>query len=95
MTLSHTTPLKKVCNFNVPAGMSLTKLTLSGNNLIYSLPGRVWLVASRPGTVKLIAFFYSAAYVNNSTILLLCRSLKKNWRYHYVVVSIGAQTDAK
>ncbi len=42
------------------AGMSLTKLSLAGNNLIIpaaSRPGRVWLVTSRLGTGKTITFF--------------------------------------
>jgi hypothetical protein len=47
--------------FPPPAGMSLTKLSLAGNILIfnYSWPGRVWLVTSQLGTGKSITFFYS------------------------------------
>jgi hypothetical protein len=39
-----------------PVGMSLTKLSLAGNNLM--IPGkRVWLVTSRLGTGKSVTFF--------------------------------------
>jgi hypothetical protein len=43
-----------------PAGMSLTKLSLAGNNLIISCQeGRVWLMTSRLETGKLLTYFYS------------------------------------
>ncbi len=45
--------------FPSPAGMSLTKPSLAGNNLFYSRPGRGWLVSSRLGTGKTVTFFYS------------------------------------
>ncbi len=40
--------------------MSLTKLSLGGHKSI--IPGRVWLVTSRPGKGKSIAVFYSVGY---------------------------------
>ncbi len=45
---------KSLLLFPSTAGMSLTKLSLAGNN---SQPGRVWLVTSRLGTGKTITFF--------------------------------------
>jgi hypothetical protein len=48
---------KRLANFQSPAGMSLTKLSVAGNN--YSRPGRVRLVTSRLGTGKSLTFFYS------------------------------------
>ncbi len=33
---------KSLAVFPSPAGMSLTKLSLGGNNLNFSRPGRVW-----------------------------------------------------
>jgi hypothetical protein len=42
---------KKVCNIPVTAGMSLTKLTLDGNNLIIPVLGKLgyWLVTDIQG----------------------------------------------
>jgi hypothetical protein len=48
---------KRLSFFPSPAGMSLTKLSLAGNNLINNSPGRVWLVTSRLGTEKSTTFF--------------------------------------
>jgi hypothetical protein len=53
---------KRLSIFPSPAGMSLAKLSLAGDNLIidnenYSQPGRVWLVPSRLGTGKSLTFF--------------------------------------
>jgi hypothetical protein len=48
---------KRLAIFPSPAGMSLTKLSLAGNN--YSRLGRVWLVTSRLGTGTSRTFFYS------------------------------------
>jgi hypothetical protein len=42
-----------------PAGMSLIKLFLGGNNLVFSRPERVWSVTSRLGTGKRLTLFYS------------------------------------
>ncbi len=50
---------KKVTNFRSPSGVSLTKLSLAGNNLIIPLPGRVWFVTSRLGDGKISKLFYS------------------------------------
>ncbi len=57
--LQHT--VKKVnCFSRPPAGMSLT---LPGRELlIYSRPGRFWLVTSRLGTGKTITFFNSVVF---------------------------------
>jgi hypothetical protein len=41
--------------------MSLIKLFLGGNNLVFSLPERVWSVTSRLGTGKWLTLFYSVA----------------------------------
>ncbi len=50
---------KELAIFPSPAGMSLTKLSLSGKKLNYSCPGRVWSVTSRLGTGKRLTLFYS------------------------------------
>ncbi len=57
---------KRLAIFPSPAGMSLTKISLAGNNQIipreqlnFSPPGRVWLVTSRLGTGNSITVFYS------------------------------------
>jgi len=47
--------------FPSPAGMSLIKLFLGGNNLVFSRPERVWSVTSRLGTGKWLTLFYSVA----------------------------------
>jgi hypothetical protein len=41
--------------------MSLIKLFLGGNNLVFSRPERVWSVTSRLGTGKWLTLFYSVA----------------------------------
>jgi hypothetical protein len=41
--------------------MSLIKLFLGGNNLVFTRPERVWSVTSRLGTGKWLTLFYSAA----------------------------------
>ncbi len=46
---------KRLTMFLSPAEMSLTKVSLAGNN--YSRPGRVWLVTSRTGTRKIANLF--------------------------------------
>ncbi len=48
---------KRLAIFMPPAGMSLTKLSLAGNNFIYFQPGRARLATSRLGTGKSITFF--------------------------------------
>jgi hypothetical protein len=50
---------KELAVFPSPAGMSLIKLFLGGNNLVFSRPERVWSVTSRLGTGKWITLFYS------------------------------------
>ncbi len=47
---------KRLAAFPSPAGMSPT--------INYSLPGRVWLVTSRPGMGKPLTFFYSVPHCN-------------------------------
>jgi hypothetical protein len=47
---------KRLAIFSSPAGISLTKLFLDGNNLI--VPGhRVWLMTSQLATGKSLTFF--------------------------------------
>ncbi len=48
---------KRLTIFPSPAGMSLTKLYLVGNNIINSRPGRVWLVTSQLWAEKSQTFF--------------------------------------
>jgi hypothetical protein len=52
---------KRLSNFPSPARMSLTKLSLGGNNLIIPVKGEFdcFPVTSRMGTGKSITFFYS------------------------------------
>jgi hypothetical protein len=50
---------KELAVFPSPAGMSLIKLFLGGNNLVFSRPERVWSVTSRLGTGKRLTLFYS------------------------------------
>jgi hypothetical protein len=50
---------KELAVFPSPAGMSLIKLFLGGNNLVFSRPERVWSVTSRLGTGKCLTLFYS------------------------------------
>ncbi len=52
---------KELAVFPSPAGMSLIKLFLGGNNLVFSRPERVWSVISRLGTGKWLTLFYSVA----------------------------------
>jgi hypothetical protein len=42
--------------------MSLIKLFLGGNNLVFSRPERVWSVTYRLGTGKWLTLFYSVLY---------------------------------
>ncbi len=53
---------KELAVFPSPAGMSLIKLFLGGNNLGFSRPERVWSVTSRLGTGKWLTLFYSVEY---------------------------------
>ncbi len=50
---------KELAVFPSPAGMSLIKLFLGGNNVVFSRPERVWSVTSRLGTGKWLTLFYS------------------------------------
>jgi hypothetical protein len=52
---------KRLAIFPSPAGMSLAKLSLGGNDLNYSRPGRVWSLTSQLGTGKRLTFSYSVA----------------------------------
>jgi hypothetical protein len=54
---------KELAVFPSPAGMSLFKLFLGGNNLVFSRPERVWSVTSRLGTGKWLTLFYSVQTV--------------------------------
>jgi hypothetical protein len=66
---------KELAVFPPPAGMSLIKLFLGGNNLVFSRPERVWSVTSRLGTGKWLPLFYSvgAERVGGSSFLLQFR----------------------
>jgi hypothetical protein len=50
---------KELAVFQSPAGMSLIKLSLGGNNFVFSRSERVWSVTSRLGTGKWLTLFYS------------------------------------
>jgi hypothetical protein len=52
---------KELAVFPSPAGMSLIKLFLGGNNLVFSCPERVWSVTSRLGMGKWLTLFYSVS----------------------------------
>ncbi len=54
---------KELAVFPSPAGMSLIKLFLGGNNLVFSRPERVWSVTSRLGTGKWLTLFYSGGWL--------------------------------
>jgi hypothetical protein len=49
---------KELAIFPSPAGMSLIKLFLGGNNLVFSHPERVWSVTSRLGTGNWLTLLY-------------------------------------
>jgi hypothetical protein len=59
---------KELAVFPSPAGMSLIKLFLGGNNLVFSRPERVWSVTSRLGTGKWLTLFYSAVFCKPTVI---------------------------
>jgi hypothetical protein len=54
-----------------PAGMSLTKMCLAGNNLLITGSGRVWYVTSRLDG-KIDNLFYSVSGRFPSTYSLVC-----------------------
>jgi hypothetical protein len=55
---------KKGYRFSRPQPVCyLPNYPLTGNNLNYSRPVRVWLVTSRLGTGKSLTFFYSVGYL--------------------------------
>ncbi len=56
---------KRLVIFPFPAGMSLIKLSLAGNNYSSPPPGGVCLVTSRLGTGKPLTFFYSVGTGTN------------------------------
>ncbi len=63
--LFHSSSKEKVSDFPVPS-WDVTKHTLPGREqLNYSRPGILWLVTSRMGTGKTIAFFYSKIFSQN------------------------------
>jgi hypothetical protein len=57
---------KRLTIFPSPAGMSLTTLSLEGNNLLFSSRECAWLVTSRLGTGKWQTFFYSVVSILRS-----------------------------
>jgi hypothetical protein len=59
---------KELAVFPSPAGMSLIKLFLGGNNLVFSRPERVWSVTSRLGTEKWLTLFYSVIMCDSEAI---------------------------
>ncbi len=62
---------KRLSLFSSPAGMSLTKRSLAGNNLNYYRPGRVWLGTSWLGTGNSVTFF--TVYIcKQSTYFKVC-----------------------
>jgi hypothetical protein len=68
---------KRLAKLPSPAGMSLTKLSLGGNNLFFSRPERVWSVTSRLGTGKWLTLFDSVCHIpagdgNVSNLFLQC-----------------------
>ncbi len=84
---------KELAVFPSPAGMSLIKLFLGGDNLVFSRPERVWSVTSRLGTGKWLTLFYSvfsaissdSSYskqylpVNNTQSLCLLVTPRNKW----------------
>jgi hypothetical protein len=64
---------KELAVFPSPAGMSLIKLFLGGNNLVFSRPERVWSVTSRLGTGKWLTLFYSVLSISSlCTVCTVC-----------------------
>jgi hypothetical protein len=57
--------------------MSLIKLFLGGNNLVFSRPERVWSVTSRLGTGKWLTLFYSVKNISYKSSKQKEVSLKK------------------
>jgi hypothetical protein len=57
---------KELAVFPSPAGMSLIKLFLGGNNLVFSRPERFWSVTSRLETGKWLTIFYSVGKIKNN-----------------------------
>jgi hypothetical protein len=53
--------------------MSLIKLFLGGNNLVFSRPERVWSVTYRLGTGKWLTLFYSVQYKEYHSVCPLFR----------------------
>ncbi len=68
---------KELAVFPSPAGMSLIKLFLGGNNLVFSRPERVWSVTSRLGTGKRLTLFYSVGSIQCIKVALDVLSGKK------------------
>jgi hypothetical protein len=58
--------------------MSLIKLFLGGNNLVFSRPERVWSVTSRLGTGKWLTLFYSVLQAfDSATIRIIAKRVRK------------------
>jgi hypothetical protein len=72
---------KELAVFPSPAGMSLIKLFLGGNNLVFSRTERVWSVTSRLGTGKWLTLFYSAAVHRSPNKLWRSNSIFKLWYF--------------
>jgi hypothetical protein len=74
---------KELAVFPSPAGMSLIKLFLGGNNLVFSRPERVWSVTSRLGTGKWLTLFYSVCTLRNAKQILAysCSKAKQYANY--------------
>jgi hypothetical protein len=79
--LSYTVK-KELAVFPSPAGMSLIKLFLGGNNIVFSRPERVWSVTSRLGTGKWLILFYSVWKLQVKKILLFCSRYNKRHPSH-------------
>ncbi len=75
---------KELAVFPSPAGMSLIKLFLGGNNLVFSRPERVWSVTSRLGTGKWLTLFYSVNPFTDKvthSCLWNIRTLSHSWYF--------------
>ncbi len=81
---------KRLAIFPSPAGMSLNKLSLAGNNLI--IPRRVCLVTSRLGTGKSLIFFYSAVttlYLSTLSFLIWLRQFLQATELVFILLYFG------
>ncbi len=75
---------KRIPIFPYLAGMSLTKHSMAGNNLIFTgRPWRVWLVTSRLGTGELLTFVLQCMRFsqNNPFMFIFCFQLTRPTRF--------------